>query len=85
MATNEAGEIKTLAATTTSASVDFEKSVIGVYIKTDADVYIAFDRAATTSDFLLEAADRVVEFDVNCTEVHIIATTTANVYIVGRR
>lgn len=85
MATTDAGEIKKLAATNTSASVDFEKSVIGVYIKTDANVYIAFDRTATTSDFLLEADDRVVEFDVNCTEVHIIAVTTANVYLVGRR
>ena len=85
MAVNEAGEIKKLAATTASASVNFEKSVIGVYIKTDADIYIAFDRAATTNDFLLEADDRVVEFDINCTQVHIIAASTANVYLVGRR
>jgi hypothetical protein len=85
MAVNEAGEIKILAATNASASVNFEKSVISVYIKTDANIWIAFDRAATTNDFLLEANDRVVEFNVNCTQVHIIANTTANVYLVGRR
>lgn len=33
----------------------------GLYLKTTANCYIAFDTSANDDDFLLEAADRVVE------------------------
>jgi len=85
MAVTDAGEIKKASATTTSAAVDFVKAVKGVHIKTDANVYVAFDRAATASDFLLESTDLVVYFEVPCTEVHLKAASTANVYLVGVR
>jgi len=85
MAETDGGEVKKAAATTTSAAVDFVKRIRGAYVKTDADVYLAFDRAATATDFLLEAADGVVFFELPCTEVHLIAVSTANVYLVGVR
>jgi len=85
LSVTDSGDVKQAAATTTSAAVDFEKRVRGVHIKTDANVYVAFDRAATTGDFLLASTDLVVFFEVPCTEVHLKAATTANVYLVGVR
>ena len=85
MSVSEAGDIKQLAATTTADDINFVRSVSRVYLKTTADVYIAFDRAATTADFLLASTDGITEFDVTCTYVSVKAATTATVYAIGSR
>ena len=86
MAVTDAGEVKKqVLSDAVSTKVDFVKSLKKVHIKTDANVYVAFDRAATITDFLLSSTDLVVTFDVPCTEVHLKAATTANVYLIGVR
>lgn len=86
MAVTDSGDVKKQALSdTNSTEVDFEYLINGVHIKTDANVYVAFDRDATTSDFLLEADDRIHYFRVRCTKVYLKAASTANVYLVGTR
>ncbi len=85
MAVTEAADIKKLTASGTDSDVDFGAGVTQVYIRTDGDVYIAFDRAATTNDFLLKSTDGVVKFEVQCTQVHAISSGTPTLYVIGRR
>lgn len=86
MAVTESGETKKIAASATATSADFSDIIRGVYIKTDGNAYISFDRNATTNDFLIEAADGVVFFKVHCTQVSAITSGAAvNIYLVGTR
>jgi len=69
-----------------STEVDFETLCTAIILKTDADVYIAFDREATNDDFLLEVTDLVVNFPVNFTKVSALgASGTGNLSIIGLR
>jgi hypothetical protein len=71
---------------TTPTEVDFEGVCTKVVLKTDADVYIAFDRDATDSDLLLETTDLVVNFPVNFTKVSALgASGIGNLSIIGLR
>lgn len=86
MSVTEAGEIKKISASGTAAEADFSDLVKGVYIKSDGNVYVAFDRDATTNDFLVESADGTVFFNVNCTQVSAITSgASVNVYLIGVR
>jgi hypothetical protein len=85
MAVTEAADIKKVNANGTDQYADFGRIVNIVYIKTTGDAYFAFDRAATTNDFLITPTDNVVRFDVQCTQVHVISSGTPTVYIMGVR
>jgi len=85
MAVTETGETKKLQASNADQVIDFVNSVNGVYIRTSGDAYIAFNRIATTSDFLITSADGVIELDVPCTQLHVISSGTPTVYVIGRR
>jgi len=85
MAVTESGEIKKLTASGADQSIDFVNNVSAIYIRTSGDAYIAFDRAATLNDFLIQSTDGVMEFDVACTQVHVISSGTPTVYVIGRR
>ena len=66
---------------------NFEAKCKAFYVKTSANVYIAFDRPANTADFLLEAADRVVQLQpVEATKVSALgASGSGTLYIIGTR
>jgi len=86
MAVTEGADIKQLTASAVDQTIDFEKNVSAVYIKTAGNIYIAFDREATNTDFLVASADGVIEFDIPCTELHILGSGgTPLVYVIGRR
>ena len=85
MAVTETGEIKKITASGVDQTIDFVNNVSAIYIRTSGDAYIAFDRAATTNDFLIQSTDGVIELDVPCTEVHIISSGTPTLYVIGRR
>lgn len=86
MAVTDAGEIKRLTSSPVDQTIDFSQNVSAVYVKTAGNIYIAFDREATAEDFLVASTDGIVEFDVPCTELHVISDGgTPEVYVIGRR
>jgi len=73
---------------TSSKEANFEVKCKSILLKTTANCYIAFDRPANADDFLLEAADRVVEIHepMEFTRVSALgASGTGTLYIIGRR
>ena len=69
-----------------SKEADFEAQCKGVVLKTTANVHIAFDRPANTSDFLLASTDLVVHFPVQFTSVSAIGDSgSGTLYIIGLR
>jgi hypothetical protein len=85
MAVTEAAEIKKVTAAVTDQTIDFVNNIKELYIRTSGDAYIAFDRAATTNDFLIQSTDGIIELEVHCTQVHVISSGTPTVYVIGIR
>lgn len=80
-----------ISATSTSDNYQtFEGGIKTLYVVADADVFIDFDRpASTSSSLLLKANTQPVELkfnNVGVTTVHAkTASSTANVYLLGVR
>ena len=71
---------------TVSKEANFEAKCDAVVLKTTADVYIAFDRAANTGDFLLQSTDGVVSFPVEFTKISALGVSgSGTLYIFGLR
>jgi len=85
MAVTESAEIKKISASGSNTEVNFEKQVKSVLIKTSGDVYVAFDREATTDDFLISSTDLITILPVKCTSVNLISSGTPTVYLIGVR
>ncbi len=87
MASDKAIEYEVAAFSNTAISeIDFTSTALRWYLKTDADVRIAFDRPANSGDFLLEADDRVVEIVGQATKVYAIGNSgSGNLYIWATR
>ena len=72
---------------TQSKEADFESLCTGFYMKTTADVYVAFDRPAQSGDFLLASTDGVVSFEgVKGTSISALGVSGGGtLYIMGTR
>lgn len=69
-----------------SKEADFETQCKAVVLKTTADVHIAFDRPANSSDLLLTSTDLVAHFPVPFTSVSAIGDSgSGTLYIIGLR
>jgi len=72
--------------TTASKEADFESKCKGVVLKTTADVYIAFDRAANSDDFVLQSTDGAIWFPVEFTRVSALGVSgSGTLYIIALR
>lgn len=89
MAKDRLTEIQKIAATTADKYATFEGGIQSVVITADADIYVALDEpSASTTGFLVKGGVTQNQWDFrggNVQQVHVVAATTANVYILGIR
>lgn len=82
---NLAIETRKVAATTTNKTEDFVRGCIGFIVSADADCFIDFDENADTGSFLVKAGTNTGFVPCQFTKFNVVASTTANVYIMAFR
>lgn len=89
MAADRLVEIQKIAATTADKYATFDGGIQSLVVTADADIYIQFDEpAAATTGFLVKGGvtNNPWEFPGgNVKQVHVVAVSTANVYLMGIR
>lgn len=85
MASDRASETRKIAATTTAKQEDFVTSCKGVIISADAACFVAFDENADNGSLLISANTNTGYIPIQFNKVSVVATTTANVYILAVR
>lgn len=85
MASDRASETRKIAATTTAKEENFVTGCKGAIVSTDAACFIAFDENADTGSLLIPANSNTGFIPVPFTKFSVVASTTANVYILAVR
>ena len=80
MAKWEATETRKISLEVTDKKEDFVAGVVAVYLVSDTDCYVDFDRVATTSSFLVKANQFYHMELVHFTQLHAIGTS-GNLFI----
>lgn len=85
MASDRASETRKIAATTTNKEENFGSSCKGCIVSTDGDCFIAFNENADTGSLLVKANTNTGYIPVEFQRFSVVASTTANVYILAIR
>ena len=85
MASDRASETRKIAATTTAKEENFVTGCKGAVISADGDCFIAFDENADAGSLFIQADTNTGYIPVQFTKFSVIATSTANVYILAIR
>ena len=85
MASDRASETRKIAATTTAKEENFITGCRGAVVSADADCFISFDEVADSGSFFIQADTNTGYIPVQFTRFSVIATSTANVYILALR
>lgn len=85
MASDRAVETRKITATTTNKEENFVTGCKGVIVSADAACFIDFDENADSGSLLVSANTNTGYIPVQFTKFSVVATTTANVYIMAFR
>ncbi len=85
MADFHAVDTRKIAATSTDKSENFITKCKRVVLSSDGDCFVDFDENADTGSFFIKGNQSPIAFDVEFTQVHVVASTTANLYILAIR
>ena len=85
MASDRSSETRKIAATTTPKQEDFVTGCTGAIVSADATCFIAFDENADSGSLLISANTNTGYIPVQFTKFSVVASTTANVYILAMR
>lgn len=85
MASFQSSETRKIAATTTNKSENFITGCTGAVVSADGDCFIAFDENADTGSLFIKANTITPFIPVQFTRFNVVASTTANVYILALR
>jgi hypothetical protein len=85
MASDRASDTRKIAATTTAKEENFVTGCTGAIISADGDCFISFDEVADSGSLLLKANTNTGFIPIQFTKFSVVASTTANVYILAVR
>lgn len=85
MASDQASETRKIAATTTAKQENFVTGCKGAIVSADGACFIEFDNVADSGSLLVPANTTTCYIPVQFTRFSVVATSTANVYIMAFR
>lgn len=85
MASDKAVETRKIAATTTMKEENFVTGCRGVIVSADAACFIDFDENADNGSLLVSANTNTGYIPVQFTKFTVVASSTANVYVMAFR
>lgn len=85
MASDRASETRKIAATTTAKEENFVTGCKGAIVSADGACFIAFDENADSGSLLIPANANTGFIPVEFTKFSVVASSTANVYILAVR
>ena len=83
--TDRSSDTRKIAATTTAKEENFGSLFTGAIVSTDGDCFISFDEVADSGSLFINADDNTGFIPVQFTKFSVVATSTANVYIMAIR
>jgi len=85
MSSDRASETRKISVTTTAKEENFVTGCVGAIVSADGDCFIAFDENADNGSLFIKANTNTGFIPVQFTKFSVIASSTANVYILAVR